>query len=124
MHCIKHARILVLTDLHSPILSHILSSDEKCLLGIFLYIILNGKNISKFEDSFTKCRNENSDKGYKLEVDAEYHKKLHDSQMDLLFLQKRRKIEEYQKVVYCFHDEEKYVAYLRTLKQALNHTLI
>ena len=66
-------RIRVFTDPYSPVSSQILCGDEKCLPAIFLYIILNGKNISKFEDSFMKFRNGNSNKGYKFEVDAEYH---------------------------------------------------
>ena len=44
------------------------------------------KDISKFDESFIKCYNEESDKGYFLEADVQYPEKLHDLYNDLLFL--------------------------------------
>ena len=47
---------------------------------------LNGKkNISKFDEKFIKKHDENSNKGYIVEVDVEYLKNLHDLHNDLPF---------------------------------------
>ena len=51
------------------------------------------KDISKFDESFIKSYNEESDQGYFLEVDVQYPKKLRDLHNDLPFLPKRMKIE-------------------------------
>ena len=50
------------------------------------------KNISKFNEDFTKDYDEDSDKGYILEVEVEYPKNLHDLHSDLPFLLERMKI--------------------------------
>ena len=47
-----------------------------------------GKNISEFFKSFIKNYNEESDKGYFLEVDVQYPEKLHDFHHDLNFYRK------------------------------------
>ena len=49
--------------------------------------------LSKFNERFIKSYNENSDKGYFLEVDVKYPKNLFNSQEDLPFLLERKKIE-------------------------------
>ena len=54
---------------------------------------------SKINKEFTKNYNENSNKGYILEVDVKYPKKLHDSHSDLPFLPRRMKIDKYKKLV-------------------------
>ena len=46
----------------------------------------------KFNESFIKNYNENSNKGYILEVDVEYPKNLHKLHSDLPFLPERKKI--------------------------------
>ena len=50
------------------------------------------KNVSKFEKDFIKNYDEDSDKGYILEVDTEYPKNLLILQSDLPFLSVRMKI--------------------------------
>ena len=50
------------------------------------------KNVSKFEKDFIKSYDENSDKGYILEVDIEYPINLLSLQSDLPFLSVRMKI--------------------------------
>ena len=47
-------------------------------------------DISKFDEQFIKNYDENSDKGYILEVNAEYPKNLHKLHSDLSFLPKRK----------------------------------
>ena len=50
------------------------------------------KDLSKFNESFIKNYDENSDGGYFLEVDVEYPKYLLKSHKDLLFLAKRKEL--------------------------------
>ena len=57
------------------------------------------KNAYKFNEKFIKRYNENSNKGYILEVDVEYPKDLHDLHNDLPFLQERMKIIKCNKLV-------------------------
>ena len=64
---------------------------------------------------------ENSDKGYILEVDVKYPKRLLNSHRDLPFLPKRRKIRGVEKLICSTEDKEKYPAHTRNLKRALNH---
>ena len=80
-------------------------------------MVLNGKMIYK-------NYNENSDVGYFLEVDIEYPKQLLSFHKDLPFLPERKKLEKVEKLVCSIEDEEKYVIYIRALKQALNHGLV
>ena len=81
------------------------------------------EKLSKFNESFIKNYDENSDKGYILEVDVEYPKKLFNLHKDLPFLAKREKNSKCKKLICSIEDKEKYVVYIRTLKQALNHRL-
>ena len=50
------------------------------------------KDISKFDESFIKNYNEESDKRYLLEADVQYSKNLHNLHNDLPFLPERMKI--------------------------------
>ena len=79
--------------------------------------------LDKFTDEFKKNYDKNSDKGYILEVDAEYPKDLHKLYSDLPFLQQRRKIGKIEKLICCLEDKENYVTHIVALKQALNHGL-
>ena len=82
------------------------------------------KNMSKFTKEFLKNYGEDSDKGYILEVDVEYPKKLHDLLSDLPFSPERIKINKCTKLVCNLYDKENYVVHIRSLKQALSHELM
>ena len=77
----------------------------------------------KINEEFIKNYNENDKKGYILKVDVNYPKKLHDLHSDLPFLPKRMEINKCKKLVCNLYDKKKYVAYINSLKQALNHGL-
>ena len=55
-------------------------------------MVSNEKNVSKFDEEFTKNYDEDSKKGYILEVDVEYPKDLHNLRSDLPLLSERIKI--------------------------------
>ena len=82
------------------------------------------KNMSKFTKEFIKNYDEDSDKGYILEVDVKYPKKLHDLHSDLPFSPERMKIDKCKKLVCNLYDKKNYVVHIRSLKQALNYGLI
>ena len=82
------------------------------------------KELSKFNESFIKGYDENSDKENFLEVDVEYPKKLFNLHKDLPFLPERKKNEKCNKHVCDMQDKENYVVHIRALKQALNRGLI
>ena len=81
------------------------------------------KNLSEFDEDFAKSYDENSDKGYFVEVDVNYLKKLFNLHKDLPFLPGRKKVEKVEKRICYLEDKVKYVIYIRALKQALNHGL-
>ena len=81
------------------------------------------ENIHKFNQDFIKNYDEDSNKGYFLEVDVEYPKKLFNPHMDLRFLPEREKIEKYNKFVCTIQDKKNYIVHIRALKQVLNHGL-
>ena len=82
------------------------------------------ENTLKFNENIIKNYNQDSNKGYILEVDVEYPKKLHDLHSDLPFLPKRMKINKCSKLVCCLYDKNNYVVHIAALKHALNHGLI
>ena len=81
------------------------------------------KKLSEFNADFIKNYDENSDKGYFLEIGVEYSKNLFNSHKDLPFLPERKKVEKVLKLICSIEDKEKYVIHIRALKQALNHGL-
>ena len=54
---------------------------------------------SKFDEEFIKNYDEDSSKGYILEVDVKYRKDLHNLHIDLPLLSKRMKIKKCNKLV-------------------------
>ena len=80
-------------------------------------------NVTGIDEEFIRNYNEESDKGYILEVDVKYPRKLHDLHSDLPFLLKRMKIDKCKKLVCNLSNTKKYVVHIRSLKQALNHGL-
>ena len=80
-------------------------------------------DVTEIDEKFIKNYYEHSDKGYILEVDVKYPRKLHDLHSDLPFLPKRMKIDKCKKLVCNLRNKKKYVVHKRPLKQALNHGL-
>ena len=80
-------------------------------------------DVSEINEEFMKNYDENNDKGYILEVDVKYPRKLHELHSDLPFLPKRMKIDKYKKLVCNLRNKKKYVVQIKSLKQALKHKL-
>ena len=80
-------------------------------------------DVTEINEEFIKNYYEKSKKGYILEVDVKYPKKLQDLHSDLPFLPKRIKIDKCNKLVCNLHNKKKYVVHIKSLKQALNHGL-
>ena len=77
---------------------------KKLPVGNFKWI--EKVDISKLDEKFMKNYDENSDKGYILEVDGEYPKNLRKLHSDLPFLPERRKINKYSKLVSNVQNKE------------------
>ena len=90
-------------------------------------LLVNGfkwvKNTLKIDEEFLKNYHEDSDKGYILEVDVKYPRKLHDLHCNLPFFPNRMKIDKCKKLVCNLRNKKKYLVDIRSLKQALNHVL-
>ena len=82
------------------------------------------KDTSQFNKDFIKTYNEESDKGYFLEVEIQYIEKLHELHNDLSFLPERIKIEKVEKLATNLYDKTEYVIHIRNLNQALNNRLV
>ena len=74
----------------------------------------------KFNEGFIKNYDDNSNKGYFLEVDIDYPQELFNLHKDLSFLPERNKVEKVEKLICSIEDKKKYVIHIRALKQALN----
>ena len=79
---------------------------------------------SKFNESFIKGYDENSDQRYFLEVDVEYPKNVFNHHKDLPFIPEKRKIGKCNKLLCTTQDKKNYLVHIRALKQTLNHGLI
>ena len=64
------------------------------------------------------------DRGYLLEVDVVYPKKLHDYHNNLLLMCGKMKINGVKKLVSNLYYKRKYVIYIKALKQAVDHGLV
>ena len=84
---------------------------------------LNSDEINEINEVFIKNYNENDDKGYILEVDVKYPKRLQELPSDLPFLSEVMEINKCKKLVCNLFNKKKYVTYINSLKQALNHGL-
>ena len=80
-------------------------------------------DISKSNEAFIKNYDENSDKGYILEVDVKYPEKIRMLHSDLAFLPERMKINKCTKLTCTIQNKDNYVIHIRALKQAINHGL-
>ena len=80
-------------------------------------------DVTEIDEEFIKNYDEDSDKGYILEVDVKYPRKLHDLHSDLPYLPKRMKTDKWKKLVCNLRNKKKYVVHIRSLKQALNQGL-
>ena len=70
--------------------------------------------ILKFNEDFNI--DEDSDKGYKLELNIKYPKILQKSHSDLLILSEIMKINKCRKLVFNLYDKNNYVVHIRSLK--------
>ena len=110
--------------------SYLMYSDANNLYGweMSQKLPVNGfewvEKLSQFNECFIKNYDENSDKGYIIEVDLKYPKNLFNLHKDLPFLPERKKIEKCKKLVCNIHNKDNYAVHIRALKQALNHGLI
>ena len=82
------------------------------------------KDLRYINQKFIKNYDEDScEKGYILEVDVEYLKKLQDEHSNLPFLPEKTKINEQTKLTCNFYDITRYVVHIKLSQQALNHGL-
>ena len=77
------------------------------------------EELSQFKEDFIENYNEDSNKGYFLEVDVEYQKNFLMFNGDFPFLPEKNKIKKCNQLVCSTHDKEKYIVHKRALKQAL-----
>ena len=82
------------------------------------------KSLSKFNEIFIRNYDENSDKGYFLEVDVYYPKELFNLHKDFPFLPERKKVTKVEKLICNIEDKEKYAMHIKVLNQPLNHGLV
>ena len=82
------------------------------------------KKLSKFNEDTVKKYDENSNRGYFLELDIDYPKEVFNFHKDLPFLPERKNVEKVEKIIFSIEDKEVYVIHKRSLKQTLNHGLI
>ena len=94
--------------------------SQKLPLNSFEWV----EKLSQFNKGFIKNYDENSNKGYILEVDVEYSKNLFNLHKDLPFLAGRKKTDKCKKLVCNIHNKENYAVHIRALKQSINHGLI
>ena len=70
-------------------------------------VLAHNDKINEINEEFIKNYNENNKKGYILEVDVKYLKKLHDLHSDLPFLPERMEINKCKKLVCNLYGKKK-----------------
>ena len=81
------------------------------------------KITSKFNEDFIKNYDEDSNKGFLIEVDVEYPEELlFNKHKDFPFLPEKMKtkLNGHEKLVCNIYNKKNYIVYIRALKQALN----
>ena len=63
------------------------------------------KNLFQFNESFIRNYDENSNKGYFLEVDIDYPEKLFNLHKDLPFLPERKNVNKVEKIICSIEDK-------------------
>ena len=81
------------------------------------------EDTSEINEEFIKNYDENNDKGYSLEADVKYPRKLHDIHSDLPFLPKIMKIDKCKNLVCNLRNKKNYVVHIKSLNQALIYGL-
>ena len=64
------------------------------------------KDLSQFNEDFIKNYDENSNKGYFVEVDVDYPKNLFNSHKDLPYLAEKKKIGKFEKLICNIQDKK------------------
>ena len=78
--------------------------SQKCSVKCFEWV--NKKKLSEFNEDFIKKYDEDSSKGYLLEVDIDYPKELFNFHKDLPFLPERKKVEKVEKLICSIEGKE------------------
>lgn len=78
----------------------------------------------RFTKKFIQNYDDDSSKGYILEVDDSYSKRLQEIHSDFLFLPECMKIEKCQKHVCSMYDKKNDFVYIKTLKLILDYRII
>ena len=79
--------------------------------------LARSNNINEINEDFIKNYDENNDKGYILEVDVKYPKRLHELHSDLPFLSERIEVNKCKKLVCNLLNKKKYIAHINALKK-------
>ena len=77
------------------------------------------EKLSKFNEDLIKNYDEDCNRGYSLEIDVEYPKKLFNNHKDLPFLPKRKKAEKVKKFICNIEDKKNcfsYKSFKRSIK--------
>ena len=85
------------------------------------------KDTSQFNNDFIKSYNEESNKGYFLEVDVQFLDKFHNFHYnfnDLPFLPERVNIEKVERLIPNLHDKTENIIHMKNLKQSLKNGLV
>ena len=84
---------------------------------------LDSDKINEINEDFIKNYNEDNNKGYILEVDVKYPKRLQKLHSDLPFLSEQMEVNKCKKLICNLFNKKKNMVHINSLKQALNHGL-